>query len=185
MRREIFVVTSDGLRTTWWCPHCGWCCWVSHGPPHPPHERRAASPWGAVSSRQDESSFKEINNMTVAKHNYRYQYKLASPWWCLTASEIDEDTATHTWLHFYLCKTRCLISSYLYSPPAFLLSSMSSSSTWHVKCTSHPPIYQRLEYHQTASSKTKRLILSFSKTFSPPLSSSLLWPSFCLGNRPF
>lgn len=138
------------------------------------------APSPLVKRLTDESSFTEITNMTVAKHNYRYQWKLAAPWRCLTASETDEDTTTHTWLHCYLCKTRRLISSYLYSPAAFLLSSMSSSFTCHAKCTSHPPFYQR-RVSSDRFFQNKAVNPLIRPNFQPPPSSSLLWPSFCLG----
>lgn len=117
----------------------------------------------------DESSFSEINNMTVATHNYRDQQKLASPWWHLNVWEINEITKhTYTRLALLSLRENVFVSWLFCSSVAFLSSGgMSFRTCTPVEHISHLSIYQRLEYHHTSSSTAKPFILSFSLTFSP------------------
>ncbi len=61
------------------------------------HHPEALSP--PVKRLTDESSSSEINNMTVALHNYRHQHKLSFSRWCSNVWEIEENRTTHTHTH--------------------------------------------------------------------------------------
>lgn len=161
---------------------------VTWAAPSVPWKERRVTPRHCLLQSKDSQIkavfFLEINSMTVATHNYRYQYKLASPWWwwyytppgftftlgkhATSSVCIGSFPRQHLYHigypYLYVKHIAYTHTNWTYKPPIHLPEAGVSSCSFFCNKTVNPLI---------------------STNFQPPLSSSMHWPSFCLSNNPF